>query len=497
MMYRIARFLSGCWPLLLLLSTTCFAQPPDRLAIPAAERIIRDGDRLADAGDFLKAVESYTTAYLSIVSEIRGDDFVHVVQPTLMTRSELGVEMLREMEQEYTEEELRLMEACYKIFGLIPPDLNVKETYTKLLTEEVGGFYDPKTERMVLVREDDGPEPGFFSKLLGARSRFDKEEQKITLAHELTHALQDQLYGLKDLQELVEKDDDMMLAFSALVEGDATLVMFGEMGRQEGDMRAMTEMDPETAKMMMSLMKTFMPVAGGKTFRTAPRIFRETLVFPYLQGMVFNLHLTRADGFRQVHRAYSSPPVSTEQILHPEKYLENPEYPQEFKIQILADSLPTDWNHLGGNCLGELQIDILLRGVPKSSQAAEGWNGDRYEVCETNEGQLVLLWVTTWDSIQDAEEFEQAYLRSLRPKNRRTRSVTLEETSVSQESEPNDPNAERTAPTVPTRVERMNKDVYVIRGVDDEKLVDQFLTLLQSAERFEKRFPKSVRTLAE
>lgn len=190
-----------------------------------------------------------------------------------MTRNELSEEMKRQMELDYTEAELKLMEASYKVFGLVPAKFDVRETMTKLLTEEVGGFYDPRTET-VLVREDDrAREPGLFGRMLGQRPTFDKEEQKITLAHELTHALQDQLYDLLALQKRIEDDDDMSMAFSALVEGDATLVMFGEMGRQEGDIASRTEMDPEAARFMFNIMKMMLPIAGGKTYRGSPPIF--------------------------------------------------------------------------------------------------------------------------------------------------------------------------------------------------------------------------------
>ena len=329
-----------------------------------------------------------------------------------MTRTELGDEMKRQFEIEYTAEELKLMDGSYKVMGLVPPSLNVNDTMTKLLTEEVGGFYDPRTKAMVLVREDDRKsEPGFFGRLFGAKPAFDKEEQKITLAHELTHALQDQHYGLQAMQEAIEKDDDMLMAFSALVEGDATLVMFGEMGRQEGDIQRMTEMDPRTAEFMFGLMKMALPFAGGKTYRNAPPIFRDGLIFPYFQGMVFNLNLSRKGGFDRIHQAYQSPPVSTEQILHPEKYFGERDDPMAISIPDAASLLPAPWKHLGGNCLGEFQISILLKQIPGGAEAARGWDGDRYEVYEGDAGRLAMVWYSTWDSLGDAAQFASAFER--------------------------------------------------------------------------------------
>ncbi len=447
------------------------------------------------------------------------------IAPNLMTRTELGEEMIHQMETEYTPEELKLMEASYKVMGLIPNDLNIRDTITKLLTEEVGGFYDPRTKKMVLVREDDKPEPSFFGKLFGASPAFDKEAQKVTLSHELTHALQDQLYGLLAMQKSIEKDDDMLLAFSALVEGDATLVMFGEMGRQEGDIRSMTEMEPEAAQFMFSLMKSFLPIAGGKTYRNSPRIFRDSLVFPYFQGMVFNLHLSRQGGFRGVHRAYDSPPTSSEQILHPEKYLKDRDEPMQFEFTDLDSAVPEGWKLLGGNCLGEFQTDILLKNVPNSIQASSGWDGDRYEVFEGPNDRLAMIWATTWDSEQDAKEFEQAYRKyiALKPRTRKANrepaktDENSESQSGSQNSEDNEKSGEEetkdeapkdngtkdnaakvnAAPAIPTTIERVESDLFIVRGFDDKETVDKMMTVLKAAKKSEKSFPVKPQPLKE
>jgi hypothetical protein len=478
------------------------ADPPTRMSIDAAEKMINEGDQMADRAEYMQAVELYTDAYLSIVMQIRGQQFDADVAPSLMTRTELGEEMILQMETEYTPEELKLMEASYKVFGLVPKDLNLRDTITKLLTEEVGGFYDPRTKKMVLVREDDKPEPSFFGKLFGARPAFDKDGQKVTLSHELTHALQDQLYGLLEMQRSIEKDDDMLLAFSALVEGDATLVMFGEMGRQEGDIRSMTEMEPEAAEFMFTLMKSFLPIAGGKTYRNSPRIFRDSLVFPYFQGMVFNLHLSRQGGFRNIHRAYDSPPTSSEQILHPEKYLSNRDEPQQFEFAELATAIPEDWKLLGGNCLGEFQTDILLKNIPNSIQASTGWDGDRYEVFEGPDGKLAMIWATTWDSDKDAKEFESAYRKyiSLKPRTRKPKDepTETEDTSKTDEKTEDSDDAETTVadetksdsvPAVPTTIERYDSDVFIVRGFEESSTVEKMMSILKSAKKSEKQFP--------
>lgn len=433
------------------LSTYCVAWQQ------SAEKLIEAGDRMVDRMEYQEAVENYTLAYMTIVSMIRGQSFQEAVEPTLMTRPELAAEMRKQFDVDYTPEKIQMEEGSYKAFGFIPPTFDLKATMIQLLTEEVAGFYDPRSKAMVLIRgETLAQQPGFLGKLLGEKPTFDKEDQKTTLSHELTHALQDQLYGLKAMQDRIAGDDDMSLAFSALVEGDATLVMFGEMGRQEGNFESVTEMDPEQTKLMFGIMKWMLPVAGGKTYRKAPPLFRDTLVFPYLSGMVFNLHLAREGGFGRIHETYKNPPVSTEQILHPEKYAKDIDMPFAIAIPEIEHAVGSDWKLLGSNCLGELQTSILLKSVPGGGQAAVGWDGDRYYTFQHSNGKLGLVWYTTWDSERDAKEFEQAITRLQAGKD--------------------------------CRVGLRGQDVWMILGFDAQE-VAPFEALLQQVEKTEKRFP--------
>lgn len=399
---------------LVFASSTCFADKPAKLSTRQVEELTQQGDRLADQGDYLNALKKYTQAYMGVVSSIRGQDFAKNVEPQMFNRKELGDEMLEQMEKEYTADDLKLMDSTYKVLGLMSPELSSGDLMTKLLTEEVAGFYDPDNKRMVLIVEHDQPKsnPGWLGRLLGAKPTFDKDEQKTTLAHELTHALQDQLYDLNAMQESIENDDDMMLAFSALVEGDATLLMFVEAGDQD-----IKEMDPEAMRATFNMMSWMMPMAGGETYRKCPPIMRETLTFPYLQGMLFTLSSAR-EGWPSIHNTYQNPPTSTEQILHPDKY-RNPDKldtPQEVKVPELKKQAK-GWTKLGGNCLGELQTSIMLKKVRGGTLAAAGWDGDRYDVFENGEGKLAATWVSVWDSEKDADEFASAYstLREMNP----------------------------------------------------------------------------------
>jgi hypothetical protein len=158
----------------------------------------------------------------------------------------------------------------------------------------------------------------------------------------------------------------------------------------------------------LSFIAPFLSIlGGGKTLREAPPIIAESMTFPYLRGMVFCARLTNEGGWKAVDEAYRDPPVSTEQIIHPEKFRDKVDLPMIVDLGELKPGAP--WKELGRNVLGELQTSIMLGR--QGARAAAGWDGDRYAVFETPEKRLGLVWVSTWDSPDDAREFAHAYVR--------------------------------------------------------------------------------------
>ena len=146
---------------------------------------------------------------------------------------------------------------------------------------------------------------------------------------------------------------------------------------------------------IFGLMMPFMSFAGGKSLREAPVILSESMIFPYFRGLVFCAKLTNEGGWDALNRAYKNPPLSTEQILHPEKYSNDPDAPTAVDLGKLDAG--TEWKELGRNVVGEMQLGVLLRRHAGKSAAA-GWDGDQYAVFEGPEGKLGLVWFTTWDS---------------------------------------------------------------------------------------------------
>jgi hypothetical protein len=381
-----------------------------RDTIKAGISLLKEGDELADKGKYTDAVLSYKRAFEKLLPVIRKAPFKHEVKRDVTAREDLQALLVKEIDEEMTPEEFRANELGMKALGLLPPEVDLKKVMVKVYSEEIAAFYDPKTKTMHLIKEPEEKarkKPSFFERLLGKTGGFDKDENKIVIAHELTHALADQNYDLDKMQKSIKQDDDRDLALSALIEGEATLTMLGAQ-MEDWDGSVIRDVPAANLDRVFSLLIPFMPLAGGKSLREAPVILSETMIFPYLRGLVFCARLTNDGGWDALDVAYRNPPLSTEQVLHPEKYMAKPDPPTAVDLGKLDAG--TGWKELGRNVVGEMQLAVLLR-AHGGKNAAAGWDGDRFAVFEGPEGRLGLVWFTTWDSEKDAEEFHRGYVR--------------------------------------------------------------------------------------
>ena len=370
-------------------------------------QLLKQGDTLADEGKTNEAEILYQQAMEQLLPGIRHLPFKTTVKRDVTPRDKIRDVMLKEIAEDQSDEEFRADELAMKAFGLLPADLDYKETLLKLLTEQIGAFYDPQTDTMHLILEPEEKtkkKPGFFAKLFGATGGFDKDNSKTIIAHELTHALADQHYDLHALTKSISHDDDREMALSSLIEGEATLAMMAAQGK-DWDGKSTAELPSDSLAQTIGMMAPMLRIAGGAQIAAAPPIMSEPLVFPYLQGMVFCARLTNAQGWPGLDGAYRNPPISTEQILHPEKYRDQPDPPTEVDMGTLP--VLADWTR---NVLGEMGIGILLRNQ-KGKIAAAGWDGDRFALFEGPAGKLGLVWRSTWDTEGDAREFFTAYAK--------------------------------------------------------------------------------------
>ncbi|MFT7641772.1 MAG: hypothetical protein ACI9G1_003523 [Pirellulaceae bacterium] len=457
----------------------------------SVEQLMRDGDRYADQKDYNSALVNYKDAYEQIVFKLRGLDFKNPVQPVLMTRKELRERMIKILDDEFTHSELKFIDRSYKAFGFVPAELDIRATMIGLYTEEVGGFYNPENKNMVLINEvqEDKEEAGrgILGRLFETPTGFNKEEQKVTLAHEMTHAAQDQHYDLHTLHQIADGDDDMQIALSALAEGDATVVMFDEQQRMSGQPPQFNKTSPRMMDLAFFTLRTLLPFASGKTFRKAPRIFKDSLIFPYHKGAVFVLTLSNKGGYKAVDKAWNDIPVSTEQILHPGKYITNRDDPVKLTLPEYKSELK-GWNKLGSNVIGEFQMRILLARVPGAYDAAAGWDGDRFDIYENPQTKNVgMVWLTTWDSKKDADEFARAYETQINRKLKIEDPDPLDLNDDEKADEKVDLTVDKDGKTY--RIIHRDMDVLVLEGFPEKEsnsLIEKAFKAKRSTKSFDK-----------
>ena len=297
------------------------------------------------------------------VSDIRELPFSHPVEYESLDRAGIRQIVAGKLSEIYTDQEIRNMSTGYAAFGLLPPNYDLKQEYVNLLGEQIGAFYDQHVHKLFMFQD----------------SSLENSQNRVILAHELTHALQDQNFGLLNMALEIKNNDDRAAAASALIEGDATLVMSQYMA---GDMSWKTLADTAVYSATQSMVE----------MRKAPRFLREMLIFPYIQGQQFCAAIFREGGFPALSAVYKNPPASTAQILHPEEYQD-----QVAPISIpLADTTVNGQKPLQDNVLGEMGCRILFSQFGDESTApdiAAGWRGDRYLVYDNGAS---LVWCTVW-----------------------------------------------------------------------------------------------------
>ncbi len=262
-----------------------------------------------------------------------------------------------------------------------------------------------------------------FGKSQARDQRLSTSSGDVVVAHELTHALQDQHY---DLVKLLESSDnwDVTQALHTLIEGDATVVM--TLIDKAGPLLALNyRIAPSSVAGLRPLLKLAEAQGGeaakeAKLLRTTPAVLLDPMLFDYHEGYRFVRKLVKKtdDGewdFGRVDAAFRSPPLSTEQILHPKKYRgDEPDWPTQLELPDLCETLGPTYMRAGGNTLGEMLIRTLLGRykVRGRRRKHRGWDGDRIEIYRSKNDGAALLWMSVWDSAKDAREFGEG-LRSI------------------------------------------------------------------------------------
>ena len=318
------------------------------------------------------------------VVTLRGLEPLAAITPVVLSRDQLRDRLAADMAAEMAPDASRADVLELSAFDFLERDYDLYAAQLELQGDGILGYYDPETAEFVVVNE---------GALLDAPAQW-------THAHEFVHALQDQHYDLDALTDDTV-DSEAQAAVRALAEGEADLVQF--LYLTEGGFFSEEETRAVVAEMTQS---------GSSDLDAYPPVLVSSLIFPYTSGAQFVDSLYRAGGFEAIDAAWLDPPRSTEQILHPERYLAG-DVPQIVTLPPLTDTLGVGWEQIEDDILGEFFLREYLDqqlAAAVAERAAEGWGGDRYSVYWNEAtGGLVMALRLVWDTAEDATEFAANY----------------------------------------------------------------------------------------
>jgi hypothetical protein len=339
--------------------------------------------RLADpAQDILAQIERYARE----LTNITGLPLRKKVESSVISREKVNEFLKSRVKEVASPEEIRAEELALKKLGLVPRDFDLAKSTVDLFTEQAVALYD------------------FHRKKLYLTDSITSETQEPALVHELAHALADQNFKLENYLKAARDNDDAALARMAVMEGQASWVMTEYTARKLGQSMKGAGPVMEAMARMSSL-----PAGQFPVFEQAPLYMRETLIFPYTKGMLFQHAVYEKlgkEGFREVFR---QPPASTQQILHPDKYFSRaaPTVPR------LPEFREKGFKRLIDGTTGELDHAILLTQYVSQGTAMELsplWKGGRYALYENRERtRAVLAYAVEWESPEAASRYFANY----------------------------------------------------------------------------------------
>ncbi|MGA8774616.1 MAG: hypothetical protein WB536_09515 [Terriglobales bacterium] len=367
---------------------------------PTPEKIISP----KEAKELFRSVDDL----MQFASDDTGLPIKHEVKRKLADRKEVQSYLEKGMKDDKDAKRLERSSEVLKKFGLLPRDFQLGPFLVSMLKEQVAGYYDPKKKTVNIL------------------NWIDPEQQKPVLAHELTHALQDQSFGMEKWMEeaLTEGDkkndpkpsdidtDEESSAREAVVEGQAMVVMLDY--SLAGTGKTLVDM-PQVGD---AIKQGMLDGPDSPTFSKAPIFLKEELTFPYRFGMDFTLALERAGGKKLgFEGAFNNPPTTTRQIMEPDTYLGHEKIEPLKRIDFTKDFEKYDTFDIGA--IGEFDVDVLLEqyaGRKEAEAMYPAWRGGYYfagHAKAMKAGPLGLLYVSRWADAEKAAEFAADYAKSL------------------------------------------------------------------------------------
>jgi len=340
------------------------------------------------------------------VSRIRKLPFQHEVFLESRRIQDIKAYFEKSALREYGNEKFQQVAQVYARLGLLPEASDFPKTLANFRFLRQGTHYNSQRKRVVVPREPWSPGLSFPGPAQGQEDAKSDTGKQFLLTLALNNALQDQHFRWKERLKRIHTED-ARLAFRALVNGDANLVGLAHLmgDGKEPPLKVLDEI--KGLAILASRMEQGLP--------NFPELLRQKTLFNVTHGSQFVIWAYSLKGWEGVNRLYSDPPISTEQILHPEKYYEKREGITTIATWSLARQFENDGVKVFDETLGEFLIRVLLRrNLPEdeADQAAAGWAGDRLLAFQ-KEQKLVLGWITAWDSREDAVQFYRSYRQAL------------------------------------------------------------------------------------
>jgi hypothetical protein len=371
----------GCAPAPAASSAASPARPPEApeaAPLPAPEK---------PEGGGVRTASDVVIAALGAVSRARELAVQGEVRGVALSRAEMAARVKATIEKEVPPEVMTAQAEMLIAFGTAPADFDYGQAIVSLMSAQLAGYYEPSTKTMYLA------------------SDLAEAEREATLAHELVHALQDQHYNLENLVRYRPDQSDVQSAVHALAEGDATSAMFDQMLAPRA-MKA-TDLSEDLIGLQVRAAATF-----GTSGPAVPDVLKRSLVSPYVDGIEFVHFLRRRGGWAAVDAAWARPPISTEQLLHPAKYLAG-ELPIAVSVPAPPDGAAVEPGYT--DVLGEQSLRLLLEEwMPRATavSASAGWAGDRLGVWRFGDRVAVACHLVS-DDVASATRSEAALLRGV------------------------------------------------------------------------------------
>jgi len=350
----------------------------------------------ASAAEFARAADEV----LENMSQITGLSLRTPLKKTLRSRDEIRAYVIRQMGEDKDMAQRYADSKSAEAFGLLPKNFDLDSFMIELLTEQIAGLYDPKAHEFYIA------------------DWIPLDDQRMVMAHELTHALEDQHFQIEPWMKAARPNDDAELAREAFLEGSAMAAMVDFLLQGTGkSVTNMPEFDP-------SILTG--DLGNTPSLQKAPPFIKDSLIFPYFAGMTFTAAALKPAGWSSLGEVFVKPPASTQQIMHPDLYKLG-HVAEPVTLPTIAGSLGKDWKKLDENLMGEfgwLEVLKQFLGEARARPLAAAWEGDRYQLFENQSSKrLLLVSRLHLSSTEQAARFFGQYSELLEKKHQDRRSL--------------------------------------------------------------------------